>query len=80
MEFEYVNNVNDEIYTNRDSAIEWIKDTSGLNFDYTEDKEKISMQNEILEILLEAYFIEQPAKEREYIENGRYVIDLRRDF
>lgn len=80
MKLEYINNVNDEIYSNRDSAIEWIKDASGLNFDYTEDKDKITMQNEIIEILLESYFIEQPAKEREYIENDVYVIDLRRDF
>lgn len=80
MEFEYVNNVNDEIYANKESAIEWIKDMSGLNFDYTENKDKITMQNEIMEILLEAYFIEQPAREREYIEGDKYVIDLRRDF
>lgn len=80
MELEYINNDTDEIFENRESAIEWIKDSSGLNFDYTEDKDMITMQQEILQILLEAYFIEQPKKEREYIENGRWVIDLRRDF
>ena len=80
MELEYVNNETDEIFADRESAIEGIKDSSGLNFDYTENKEMITMQQEIYQILLEAYFIEQPKKEREYIEDGIWKIDLRRDF
>lgn len=65
MNFKYINQITLETMT-EEQAVQWIKENSGMSFEDTADSEKIKMQVEIMQILLESYFIEEEEEEPEH--------------
>ena len=65
MSFKYINQITLQTMT-EEEAVEWIKENSGMSFEDTVDAEKIKMQVEIMQILLESYFYEEEEEEREH--------------
>ena len=72
---EYINYQTKEIM-DREEALEWIKEKGKINFEFTINHDELEMQREIEEVLLEAYFWTQEAKEREYEQDGVQVLDM----
>lgn len=75
MEKEYINNETNEIMT-KEEAIDWLKEYIGYNLEDTSNIEKMMRQTEMEEILLDAYFWTQEARERIYEKNGIQVVDI----
>lgn len=65
MNFKYINQITLKTMT-EEEAVEWIKENSGMSFEDTVDAEKIKMQVEIMQILLESYFYEEEEEEPEH--------------
>jgi len=61
-----------------EEAKDWLLENLHFNLDYTEDVNEIQRQNELIEILLDSYFIIEDVEEGEYWEDD--TIEREREY